>query len=371
MAIDFEAEGLLKGTRGKARQARRELLEELADDGVPLEELRKAVAEDRLALLPVERLLSGGGERLTAAEVAERAEIEIEVVRWLRQALGLPLSDGEERVFTEDDVEAAKRIKAQLEAGLPPEGMLEVSRVLGVSMAQVAAASRTLVGEAVLSPGDTELDVARRYVEATQRLRPTIGPMFTYVFEQHLREQIRQDAIGAAELRTGKLTGAEEVTVCFADLVGFTKLGESLAPEELGGVTGRLSELAGDAAEPPVRLVKLIGDAAMLVSQDNDALVAAALRLIEEAESDEDFPLLRAGAARGAALPRGGDWYGRPVNLASRITGIAYPGSVLASREVREASGNGYRWSDAGAKRVKGIEGRVSLFRVRRADLDE
>ena len=368
MAIDFEAEGLLKGTRGKARQGRRQLLEELAKDGVPLEELRKAVEEDRLALLPVERLLSGGGDRLTAAEVAERAGIDIDLVRWLRQALGLPLPDGEERVFTVDDVEAAKRIKAQLEAGLPGDGILEVSRVLGISMAQVAAASRTLVGEAVLNPGDTELDVARRYVEASERLQPTVGPMLTYVFEQHLREQIRQDAISSAELHSGRLTGAQEVTVCFADLVGFTKLGESLPPEELGGVTGRLGELAGDAAEPPVRLVKLIGDAAMLVAQDNDALVAAALRLIEEAEADEEFPLLRAGVARGAALPRGGDWYGRPVNLASRITGIAYPGSVLTSQEVRDASGDVYRWSEAGAKRVKGIEGRVSLFRVRRAE---
>jgi adenylate cyclase len=370
MAIDFEAEGLLKGTRGRARQARRELLEELAEDGVPLEELRRAVEEDRLALLPVERLLAGKGDRYTGAEVAERAGTDIDTLQWLRQALGLSMPDPDDRAFTQDDVEAARRIKAQLETGLPPEGMLEASRVLGIAMAQVAAASRSLVAEAVLQPGDNELDLARRYVEAAERLRPMTGPMLNYVFEQHLRELIRQDAISVAELRSGQLAGSQEVTVCFADLVGFTKLGEALPPEELGAVTGRLSELAGEAAQPPVRLVKMIGDAAMLVCPDNDALVDSALDLVQAAEADQDFPLLRAGAARGNALPRGGDWYGRPVNLASRITGIAYPGSVLVSEEVHDSASDGYRWSEAGAKRLKGIEGRVTLFRARRADAE-
>ncbi|MQA76102.1 MAG: adenylate/guanylate cyclase domain-containing protein, partial [Solirubrobacterales bacterium] len=71
--IDFEAEGLLAGLEGEPREARRRLLTELAEDGVPLEELRRAVAEDRLVLLPVERVLSGGGGRYTAAEIAQRA----------------------------------------------------------------------------------------------------------------------------------------------------------------------------------------------------------------------------------------------------------------------------------------------------------
>ena len=73
-----------------AREARRELLEELAADGVPLEDLRKAVEEDRLALLPVERVLEGEGRRYTAAEVAERAGADEEVLRRNRLALGLP-----------------------------------------------------------------------------------------------------------------------------------------------------------------------------------------------------------------------------------------------------------------------------------------
>ena len=81
MAIDFEREGLLNGTSGKAREARQELLEELAGDGVPLEDLRRAVEEDRLALLPVERVLEGEGRRYTAADVAEEVGVDQSILR--------------------------------------------------------------------------------------------------------------------------------------------------------------------------------------------------------------------------------------------------------------------------------------------------
>jgi adenylate cyclase len=369
VAIDFEAEGLLKGTRGKTREARRELLKDLADDGVPLEDLRQAVEEDRLALLPVERVLEGEGPRYTAAEVAKRSTVDEDLLRrnWL--ALGLP-DPGDEAVFTDDDVEAAKRIAALRAAGLPDEGILEVSRVIGLALAQVAAASRALVAESILAGGGDEANVGRRLAEGARELGPLMGPLQEYVLNLHLREQVRSDVIGRAEIKAGRLQGAQEVTAGFADMVGFTKLGEQLPPEELGALTGRLAELASDVVDPPVRLVKMIGDAAMLVSPDNNALMDAALALVERSEEEgEAFPALRAGLARGPALLRAGDWYGPPINLASRIQGIAYPGSVLVSEEVRDASSDGgYRWSFAGERRLKGIDGRVKLHRVRRGD---
>ena len=368
MTIDFDREGLLKGTRGRAREARRELLHELVDDGASLEDLRRAVEEDRLALLPVERVLEGEGPRYTATEVAERAGLDEGLLRRNRLALGLP-DPGKAAVFTDEDVEAAKRVAALREAGLPEEGILEVSRVIGLALAQVAAASRALVAESTLAEGGTEVEIARRLAEGARDLGPMMGPLLEYVLNLHLREFVRSDVIGRAEISAGRLPGSQEVTACFADLVGFTKLGEELPPEELGALTGRLGELASAVADPPVRLVKMIGDAAMLVSPDNDALLDAALELVERSHSEgEGFPELRAGLARGPALARAGDWYGRPVNLASRITGIAYPGSVLVSQDVRDAADGRHSWSFAGERRLKGIDGRVRLFRVRRED---
>jgi adenylate cyclase len=372
MTIDFEREGLLKGTRGRAREARRELLAELAEDGVPLEELRHAVEEDRLVLLPVERVLDAEGRRYTAAEVADRVGVEPDVVRSLRQATGLPVPHDDEAAYTEADVEAARRVEAMLDAGLPLDELLEVTRAMGVAMSQVSAASRAIVGTSVLDAGVSELDAARGYRDAARVLRPLMGPTLEYVFDLQLLEQIRSDAVGLSELTEGRPMASEELTACFADLVGFTRFGERLDPEDLGALVGRLGELAGEVAVSPVRLVKMIGDAAMLVSPDTDALLDAALSLVAAADSEaEDFPQLRAGLARGPAVPRAGDWYGRPVNLASRITAIAYPGSVLASREVHDAAGDGYRWSLAGERRLKGIDGRVMLFRARSEDPSE
>jgi adenylate cyclase len=118
-----------------------------------------------------------------------------------------------------------------------------------------------------------------------------------------------------------------------------------------------------------VRLVKLIGDAAMFVGPEPEPVVEAALELVEAAGAEgEDFPLLRAGIASGEALPRGGDWYGRPVNLASRITAIARPDSVLAEAAVQDALAREYAWSFAGSRRLKGIDGSVKLWRCRRRD---
>jgi adenylate cyclase len=201
--------------------------------------------------------------------------------------------------------------------------------------------------------------------EIARTLGPLSGESLSYILNLHLREQVRNDVIGRAELTTGT-PGAQEITACFADLVGFTELGEALAPEDLGGVTGRLGRLVGEVATTPVRLVKMIGDAAMLISPDAEAIVEAALTLVDAAAAEEELPMLRAGVAHGPAIARVGDWYGRPINLASRITGIARPGSVVVDEAAREAAGEGYSYSFAGERRLKGIQGRVTLFRARR-----
>jgi adenylate cyclase len=367
VAIDFESEGLLKGTRGGAREERLRLLEELADQGFELDELRSAVAQNRLALLPVERFLEGAGDRFTVDELAERTALDPEFLLRYWQALGLPRPEPDERIFTERDLEAAQSVMAFREAGLPDEGILEATRVLGMSMAQVAATIRALVTETYIEGSETERDLALQLANEASALDPIMGGILHHVFRLHVREQMRQDAIGLAELAEGRLTGGQEVSVAFVDMVGFTRLGERLEPEEFGELTGRLGELATDLVELPVRVVKLIGDAVMMVSPDNPALLDAALGLVEAAEDEGGrFPQLRAGVARGEALPRAGDWYGRPVNLASRITSIARPGSVLCDEAAREAAGDGYAWSFAGSRRLRGIKGGVKLFRCRR-----
>jgi adenylate cyclase len=148
-------------------------------------------------------------------------------------------------------------------------------------------------------------------------------------------------------------------------MVGFTRLGELIEMDELGQVLGKLSNLAREAVRPPTRLVKTIGDAIMFVGPAPPALVETVLTLTERAEG-AGLPLIRSGLAAGLALSRDGDWYGPPVNLASRVTGVARGGSVLGTRDMRDAARQDYSWSSAGEWKLKGVERPVRLYRVRR-----
>jgi adenylate cyclase len=134
-------------------------------------------------------------------------------------------------------------------------------------------------------------------------------------------------------------------------------------------VAGRLEEMASAVAEPPVRLVKTIGDEVMLVSSEAEPMVAAALELIDAAEAEgQQFPWLRAGIATGLTLPQSGDYYGRAVNLASRLTNVARPGSVVLDEATKDVSGEGFDYSYVGERRLKGLDYRVKIFRARRPD---
>ena len=196
----------------------------------------------------------------------------------LRRAQGVPVPDVDAIVCSDTDVEAARIARAFLEAGIGEEQQLTVVRVIGRGMAQTAEALRTAALELVLEPGLSEAELTRRYAERVAGFMPMIGPMLEYMARLHLRQSVRTEAINAAERQAGALPGARDVTVCFADLVGFTRLGEQVAPDELGRVAHRLVELTAERLRGDVRLVKTIGDAAMLVGPDAHAMLDARAR---------------------------------------------------------------------------------------------
>ncbi|HEX5853151.1 MAG TPA: adenylate cyclase regulatory domain-containing protein [Solirubrobacteraceae bacterium] len=364
--IDFAAEGLLDGLDGEERSERLALLESLAAEGVPLHELRRSSTSGTLMFLPADRVI-GDGERYTAAEVAELSSVDMEFLLAARRAMGLPIPEDDEPVYTEAELESVRMIETARAAGISDEDSLDLLRVLGRGLSQAAESLRALPLKLVLEPGISEYELARRYAEATAQLYPLLDPLIRNLLALHLRQATEAEVVSALERGGGRLPGSREVAVCFADLVGFTRLGEEVPADELGRLAARLEVLATEVATPPVKLVKTIGDAAMLASVEPEPLIDAALTLIDVADAEGgDFPQLRAGAALGLALPRAGDWFGRPVNLASRITSIARPGTLVTEREVHEAARESYKWSFAGERRLRGVREPVSLFRARR-----
>jgi len=364
---EIEAAGILDGLDDeRARRERAELAEQLLDAGFSIDEIREAASRDRLALLPVDRILDPPGVELTSVDVAERSGLPLEFLKRITRALGLAETAETEVAYSEADVDAAAALAPFLAAGLDEESLLLIGQVLGQGMWRLADTLREVVGDALLQPGDSEAAVAVRYAQAAEHLVPLLDPLLGYVLNAHLKERVKSAVVLQTELTTGRGHEARAITVCFADLVGFTKLGERVPPGELSAAGRRLTAAAVEASQPPVQLVKMIGDAAMLVSPEPEPLLRAALELVERSGADELLPL-RAGVASGDAIVHCGDWLGAPVNLASRVTDVARPGSVLATHAVRDASKDTFAWSFAGERRFKGIRDDVRLYRARRA----
>jgi len=364
--IDFAAEGLLDGLEGEERADRLVLLHYLEGNGVSLAEMQRATATGTLVFLSAERVI-GGQARYTSAEIAERSGVSEDFLLATTRAMGLPIRPAGESVYTDSDLEVVRMTNGFRAVGITDEEILDVLRALGRGLSQAAETMRALPLRIVLEPGLSEQALAERYAATVSELAPLLAPLISGLLNLHLRQMAQNEAISSIERSGGRLPGSREIAVCFADLVGFTRLGEQVAPEELGHLAIRLEALATEVAEPPVKLVKTIGDAAMLASLRPEPLLDATFALIDAAEAEgPDFPQLRAGMAIGPALSRAGDWFGRPVNLASRITSIARPGSLLAERGVRESAPEAYRWSYAGERRLRGVRDPVALFRARR-----
>jgi adenylate cyclase len=365
--FDYEDAGLLADVHGEdGRDARVRLLDYLIDEElVDPDELLLAHSEQRLFLLPVERAL-GGTPKFTAAEVADQAGIDVELFLELRKSLGLAEPDRDQVYFSEFDIKTMKSVRANIEMGMSIESIREINRVLGGALSQLAVAVERQFLATYLDPSLDEAEMAQRYAAITRATTPEFAFVLQHLFNLHLRDELRADILGN-EAAIDFLDGTREMAVCFADLVGFTSLGQQIPADELGEIAERFNSIAAGVVRPPVRLVKTIGDAVMLASTSPGELLETVLALMDAVDAEgEDFPELSVGVAYGTAVERGGDVYGPPVNLASRLCDVARAGSILATDTLREAFRDEYDWSSAGRRRFKGIDAPVAGYRLRR-----
>lgn len=363
-ALDALSEELVAGLDDEARAARLELIGDLRRAGVTDDELRAAHAQDRLALLPLDLLLRSEGDR-TLDQIADAAGVDVEDLIQTRRALGLPV-ERDAAIYGHALRDQATRLRAALDAGVPIEALVELNRVIGRSIAAIVAGGRDTIAR-TLGSGELFDEHLRSHavVRAVEQLMPVLREVLLYAYDEHTRELVRNEQAGALALPAG---GADvrDVAVAFADLVGFTRLGEQSAPGELSMMARRLEALADDNLRPGVMLVKTIGDEVMLASPDASALAESVLGLVTAAgQPDSGLPGLRAGAATGPAVRRAGDWYGAPVNLASRLTALAEPGALLADRAFRDAAAGAATWSDAGERQVRGVADPVATYAAR------
>lgn len=345
---------------------RAELIEWLLARGISADQIDHAINP---MLLASRRVAGDDGSYVSAREISEQSGLDLALLQRLQRAMGLPtVDDPDAPVLLRADAEAVAFAQRFIELGIDPDQIVLINRVLSEGLSRAAEVMRYAALAAVLEPGATELEIAQASEALVAEAAPLLGPMIQDLLFVQLRHAMETEAVNATEREEGvPLPGARLVTVAFADIVGFTRLGEVVPPEDLEQLANRLTEAARGVSVPPVRLIKTIGDAVMLVSPDPAALLGAVLALVAATETDGDFPRLRVGVASGLAVSRAGDWFGSPVNLASRVTGVARPGTVLVAESTRDAiaDSDGFTWSFAGARHLKGFKGDVKLFRAR------
>jgi adenylate cyclase len=365
--VGQDIDDLFDGLEGTARTERAELVAWLLEQGITADEIRVTTPP---LLLASRHLIGDDGTYVSAREISESYGIDLMLLQRVQRAIGLArVEDPDAAVHMRADGEAAAYAQRFVELGLHPDQVVMVVRVLAEGLSRAAEVMRHTALSAIMRPGASEIDIAKASRALVSQIAPMLGPMIQDMLFMQLRHMMETEAVNAGERAAGKpLPGARQVTVAFADLVGFTRLGEVVSAEELGHLANRLADLARDVTAPPVRFIKTIGDAVMFVCPDPAPLLDVVLKLVDLVDSDNDFPRLRAGVASGMAVSRAGDWFGSPVNVASRVTGVARPGTVLVADSVWEAIGDAgeFQGSFASARRLKGIKSEVKLFRVRR-----
>src|SRR5438874_2098166 len=205
--IDFAAEGLLDGLEGEEREERVALLERFSADGVPLEELRRRTADGTLMFVPADRVIAGE-ERYTLTQIAELSGVELDFLIAVRRAMGLPVAEAEEPVYSDIELQAAGLILRGREAGVSDQETLELVRVLGRALSQVAESLRQLPLKRALEPGISEYELARRYAQSVAQLHPLVAPLLANSLTLHLRTAAQSEVISAMERSGGRLPGS-------------------------------------------------------------------------------------------------------------------------------------------------------------------
>jgi adenylate cyclase len=329
-----------------------------------------AASDARVVLDAVDQLLVPGDHRYTGVELARRVGIDPEEVRRFWRAMGFPDPPDEEAIFTDTDVAVLSTFDRFVKDDMiDPRVALQITRVVGQAMSRVAEAQVAAVRERFQTAGlldDTGETLSLAVVARSAELLPAFEGLLVYQWRRHL-VAAAQRAVMAID------TGGEPklaLTVGFADMVGFTALSQQLDEGELAEVVGRFEALAYDSvAAHGGRVVKMIGDEVMFVTDEPAAAAEIGLTLVEVYADDETVSDVRVGMAHGSVLSWEGDYFGSTVNLASRIVNIAYVGAVVVSSEIRDRLADDERFALRAVRprRLKGI-GLTPLWVVRRPD---
>ncbi len=363
------AGGVIPGFEGSwtpAAAAYARVVARLRARGHALAQIKRAGEAGQLAAGPLENLLSQPGPRHRLGEAIRVSGLSAEMIEriFATTGLGMPV-DG----FSDEDIQILKYAGAVLDAGLPLPAFVQLMRVYGQAVAQIADAEVRLVHlyvhEPLMRSGVTSVEIASEMEGLTREVLPFATPFMNYFHGRLLAQFVEQDMIGHMEadideaaLQEGRL----RVAIAFADLAGYARLTVERGDEAALGAVERFVASVEQTLPVDARVIKTLGDEVMVVGSDAAALTAWAVELRSGVGPGD--PLPRTGVHYGEALYRDGDYYGRDVNQAARVVARAGGGEVLVTRPVVEVAAgvDGLQFERIGEVRLKGFSEPTELF---------
>ena len=363
-------EGLIPPYEGRwspAAVSHARIVARLRERGHSLKDIRQASDEGRLAFGYVEELFDAGEAVYSLRQASRETGLEPALIARVMAALGT-VPTHPERISAED-LRLLRYVAKVLEAGLPLVALLQLVRVYGKAMARVADAEVRLfhlyVHEPLMRSGATGLETADEMLELTRRLLPLSSPVMDHLHQRYLQHFVEQDVIGHMESDLDGDTidlGRMRVAIAFADLAGYTRLTEEAGELEAVDVVERFVEAVEGSLPEEARVIKTIGDGVMIVGSEPAALTEWA---VDFQRIQEERTQPRIAVHYGAALYRDGDYYGRDVNIASRVAARAAGGDVLVTRPVVERARDGLEFDRIAEVRLKGFTESTEVFIAR------
>jgi adenylate cyclase len=364
------ARGLVPGFDGRwtpSALAYVRVVARLRARGHSLEDIKRASDNGQLAVGPIENLLKGAGPHYSLRQAARMTGLSPDMIRRIYATMGLGSMPPD--AVTEEDIEMMRHVATVLSAGFPMTAYLQLMRVYGQVIAQIADAEVRLmhlyVHEPLMRAGFSSVEIAQEMEGMTREMLPLAAPLMTYLHARLLAHFVEQDMIGhmEADLDEEALQeGHVRVAIAFADLAGYARLTVERGDEAALSTVERFVAVAADTLPLDARVIKTLGDEVMVVGSDPAALTAWAVAL--QGHLDTDGPLPRIGIHYGEALYRDGDYFGREVNKSARVVGRAGGGEVLVTRPIVEVAdgSDGLQFDRIGEVHLKGFSDPTELF---------
>jgi adenylate cyclase len=340
----------------------------LRERGHSLQQIREAAQEGKLASGIVEDLFPHTGGDFDVADISKMTGLEPALIERIWSSVGFPI--GELNELTDDDAQALRYIASVLDAGFPLVAFLQLVRVYGQALSQIADAEVRLfhiyVHEPLMRDGVPGLQMAEEMENLARDLLPLASPIMDYIHQRFLQHFVEQDVVGhmEVELSEQEHLGRVRVAIAFADLAGYTRFTEEAGEEEAFSNVERFIDAVQNTLPEDARIIKTIGDEVMIIGNDVQALTDWAVgfqRLYRER------PTPRIGVHQGVTLYRDGDYFGRDVNLAARVVARARGGEVLVTDTVTgqvRGDSEHLEFEDIGQVKLKGFDDPVKLCRA-------